>query len=200
MPPRRNKEKFQQLTEFERRRIIGLREGGLFYRVIGPRGQRNSSTVIRVWKQCTEQLAKLAVDDGRQLAARWSTATGVLMSASSIRRHLLHRGLRARMPLYRISFTLNHQRLRLQCSHNHRAWEADWYQVVFSDELRFNLWDHEGRIRIVRSAGELCLPECVIKRHSGLTPGVMVWGAISYHERSNLLRIEVATGTSVKLK
>ncbi|GFW30957.1 hypothetical protein TNCV_2940571 [Trichonephila clavipes] len=25
---------------------------------------------------------------------------------------------------------------------------------------------------------------------SGLTPGVMVWGAISYHERSNLLRIE----------
>ncbi|GFT28504.1 HTH_Tnp_Tc3_2 domain-containing protein [Trichonephila clavipes] len=36
----------------------------------------------------------------RQLAARWSSATDVLMSASSIRRRrrLLHRGLRARMP------------------------------------------------------------------------------------------------------
>ncbi|GFW43034.1 transposable element Tcb2 transposase [Trichonephila clavipes] len=42
----------------------------------------------------------MAVNDGtassRQLTARWSTATGVLMSASSIRRRLLHRGLRAR--------------------------------------------------------------------------------------------------------
>ncbi|GFX42853.1 uncharacterized protein TNCV_5072171 [Trichonephila clavipes] len=44
-----------------------------------------------------------------------------------------------------------------------------------------------------RSAGERCLPECVIERHSGLTPGVMVWGAISYHGRSNLLRIEVSS-------
>ncbi|GFT22410.1 transposable element Tcb2 transposase [Trichonephila clavipes] len=35
----------------------------------------------------------------RQLAARLSTATGVLMSASSIRRRLQPRGLRARVPL-----------------------------------------------------------------------------------------------------
>ncbi|GFT83926.1 hypothetical protein TNCV_2020081 [Trichonephila clavipes] len=48
MPPRRNKEKFQQLTEFERRRIIGLREGGFSYSAIGARVQRNSSTVMRL--------------------------------------------------------------------------------------------------------------------------------------------------------
>ncbi|GFW70709.1 transposable element Tcb2 transposase [Trichonephila clavipes] len=41
------------------------------------------------------------------------------------------------------------------------------------------MWDHEGRIRVRRYAGEQCLPECVIKRHSGVTPGVMVWDAIS---------------------
>ncbi|GFU42152.1 transposable element Tcb2 transposase [Trichonephila clavipes] len=58
------------------------------------------------------------------------------------------------------------------------------------DKSRFNLWDHEGLIRVRRYAGESCLPECVIERHSGLTPGVMAWGAISYHGRSNLLRIE----------
>ncbi|GFU63942.1 HTH_Tnp_Tc3_2 domain-containing protein [Trichonephila clavipes] len=48
----------------------------------------------------------MVVNDGtassKQVAARWSTATGVLMSATSIRRRLLHRGLRARVPLYRI--------------------------------------------------------------------------------------------------
>ncbi|GFV64460.1 transposable element Tcb2 transposase [Trichonephila clavipes] len=60
-----------------------------------------------------------------QLAARWSSATGVLMSASSIRRHLLHRGLRARLPLYKIPLMANHRRLRLQRAHEHRAWQAD---------------------------------------------------------------------------
>ncbi|GFY14062.1 hypothetical protein TNCV_3274941 [Trichonephila clavipes] len=50
--------------------------------------------------------------------------------------------------------------------------------------------NHDDRIRVRRYAGELCLPECVVERHSGLTPGVMVWGAISYHGRSNWLRIE----------
>ncbi|GFT85157.1 transposable element Tcb1 transposase [Trichonephila clavipes] len=126
----------------------------------------------------------------RQLAARWSTATGVLMSASSIRRRLLRRGLLARVPLYRIPLTANHRRLRLQWAHKHRAWKADWHQVVFSDKSRFNLWDHDGRIRVKCYAGERCLPECVIERHSGLTPGVMVWGAILYRLRCNLLRIE----------
>ncbi|GFW45375.1 transposable element Tc1 transposase [Trichonephila clavipes] len=81
--------------------------------------------------------------------------------------------------------------MRLQWAHEHRAWKADSHQVFFSDESRFNLWDHDGRICVRRYAGERCLPECVIERHSGLTPGVMVWSAISYHGRTNLLRIDV---------
>ncbi|GFV17578.1 HTH_Tnp_Tc3_2 domain-containing protein [Trichonephila clavipes] len=95
----------------------------------------------------------------RQLAARWSTAAGVIMSVSSISRRLLHRGSRARVPLYRMPLAANHRRLRLQWAHEHRAWEADWHQVVFSDESHFNLWDHVGRIRVRRYAGEHCFPE-----------------------------------------
>ncbi|GFW60161.1 uncharacterized protein TNCV_1842441 [Trichonephila clavipes] len=55
MPPRRNKEKFQQLSEFEWRRIIGLRKGGFTYHAIGARVQWNSSTVMQVWKQWTDE-------------------------------------------------------------------------------------------------------------------------------------------------
>ncbi|GFT48263.1 uncharacterized protein TNCV_4708361 [Trichonephila clavipes] len=62
--------------------------------------------------------------------------------------------------------------------------------IACKDESRFNLWDHDGRIRVRCYVGERCLPECVIVRHSGLTSGVMVCGAISYHERSNVLPIE----------
>ncbi|GFV46303.1 transposable element Tcb2 transposase [Trichonephila clavipes] len=83
------------------------------------------------------------------------------MSASSIRRCLLHRGLRARVPLDRIPLTANHRQLRLQWAHEHRAWQADWHQVVFSDESRFNLSEHDDYV------GERCLPDCVIERHSG---------------------------------
>ncbi|GFW30713.1 transposable element Tc1 transposase [Trichonephila clavipes] len=99
----------------------------------------------------------------RQLAARWFTATGVLMSDSSILRRLLQRGLRARVHLYRIPLTANHRRLSLQWVHKHRVWQADWHQVVFSDESRINL----RHIRVRRYAGELCLPGCVIERHRG---------------------------------
>ena len=215
MPRQRQRAAFHQLTEFERGRIIGLREGGFSYRAIAARVQRNSSTVMREWKQWTDENRTTrksgsgrrnvtsACDDrhlvrmvrmdrtasSRELAAHWATATGVALSASSIRRRLLRCGLRARTPLYRIPLTRNHRRLRLQWAHAHRDWRADWQRVVFSDESRFNVWHHDGRIHVRRYAGERHLPECIIQRHTGRTPGVMVWGAIAYHGRSQLLRI-----------
>ncbi|GFV37901.1 transposable element Tc1 transposase [Trichonephila clavipes] len=139
-------------------------------------------------------LLRMAVNDhtasSSQLAKRSSTATGVLMSASSIRRRLLRRGLRARVPLYRIPPHGKPSTAASAMGSRAQSQQADWLQVVFSDESLFNLWNHDGCIRVRRYAGERCLPECVIERNSGLTTGVMVWDAISYHGRPNLLRIE----------
>ncbi|GFS67029.1 transposable element Tcb2 transposase [Trichonephila clavipes] len=47
---------------------------------------------------------------------------------------------------------------------------ASW--IACKGESYFNLWDHDGRIRVKRYAGERYLPECVIERYSGLTPGI----------------------------
>ncbi|GFX99494.1 transposable element Tc1 transposase [Trichonephila clavipes] len=49
---------------------------------------------------------------------------------------------------------------------------------------------HDGCIHVRHYASVRCLPECVFKRYTCLTSGAMVWDAISYHGRSNLLRIE----------
>ena len=57
----------------------------------------------------------------RQLAAHWSIATGVLISASSICQYLLHHGLHARLPLCRIPLTAYHRRLHLQWAYEHSA-------------------------------------------------------------------------------
>ena len=110
MPPRLNKDNFQQLTEFGRGRIIGLREGGFSYRIKVDRVQQNIFTVMRVWEQWTDEhritrktgseqqkvtptcydrhLFRMAVNDStafsRQLAALCYTATDVLTSASSV--------------------------------------------------------------------------------------------------------------------
>ncbi|GFU71337.1 transposable element Tc1 transposase [Trichonephila clavipes] len=139
----------------------------------------------------------MAVNDStasfKQLAARWSTATGVLMSAASIYRRLLHRGLRARVPLYRIPLTANQRRVSLQWAHKHRACQVNWHQVVFSDESRFHLWGHDGHISVRRYASERCLPECVMERHSGVMRFRIMDDPICYELRV----ISIATGSSV---
>ncbi|GFS79298.1 transposable element Tc1 transposase [Trichonephila clavipes] len=182
MPCRRKGAKFEQISEFERGKIVGLREAGLSYRAVAARVQRNSSTIMRVSKQWT--------DEGRTARISGSGPRNVTSAPDDRRlRRLLQRGLRARIPLCRIPLTQNHRRLRLHWANVHRSWRADWQQVVFSDESRFNLWHHVGRIHVRCYAGERHIPECIIKRHSRRTPGVMVWGAIAYHGRSQLLRI-----------
>ena len=93
------------------------------------------------------------------------------MSASSIRRSLLHRGHRERLILYSIPLTANHRRLRFQRAHEHRAWQVDWHQVVFWDESRFNFWDQGGRVRVWRNTYEHRLLECVTDQHLDWTPG-----------------------------
>ncbi|GFW22669.1 transposable element Tc1 transposase [Trichonephila clavipes] len=136
MPCRRKGAKFEQISEFERGKIVGLREAGLSYRAVAARVQRNSSTIMRVSKQWTDEETS---------AAAWAARKD---------------------SLYRIPLTQNHRHLRLQWANVHRSWRADWQQVVFSDESRFNWWHHDGRIGVRRYAGERHIPECIIERHS----------------------------------
>ncbi|GFX22646.1 transposable element Tc1 transposase [Trichonephila clavipes] len=141
---------------------------------------------MRVWKRGTDE---------HRTARKTGRGRRKVTSANGDR-HLLRMAVNDRTASTRqIPLTANHRRLRLQLAHEHRACQADWHKVVFSDESRFNLWDHDGRIRVRRYAGERCLPESGVERHNGLTPGATVWGAISYHGRSNLLRIKGIPGT-----
>ncbi|GFX84911.1 transposable element Tcb1 transposase [Trichonephila clavipes] len=68
-------------------------------------------------------------------------------------------------------------------------WAAEWNEVVFTDESRICLQHHDGRIRVWRHRGERMLYSCVMHRHTGPAPGIMVWGGIGYHSRPSLVRI-----------
>ena len=124
------------------------------------------------------------------MIGRWSTATGLDLSASTVPRSLLRAGLVARMPLCRLPLSRDRQHLRLEGARERRHWRAEWRNVVFSDQSRFNMSYNDGRIRVRRYACERNLRACIIQRHIGPTPNVMVWSAIGYNMRSCLLRIE----------
>ncbi|GFX16535.1 transposable element Tcb1 transposase [Trichonephila clavipes] len=111
------------------------------------------------------------------------------VSARTIRCHLLQSGLSARRPSLGLPLTQNHKCLRRQWYDERRMWAAEWNEVVFTDESRICLQHHDGRIRIWRQRGERMPNSCVMHRHTGPAPGIMVWGGIGYHSRTPLARI-----------
>ncbi|GFV88247.1 transposable element Tcb1 transposase [Trichonephila clavipes] len=68
-------------------------------------------------------------------------------------------------------------------------WAAEWNEVVFTDESRICLQNHDSRIRVWRHRGERMLNSCVVLRHTVPAPGIMVLGGIGYHSRTPLVRI-----------
>lgn len=139
MPCQKPRKPYQQLAEFVRGRIVGMQEGGFSYKKLQPacsvmrqqrcvfvrNGQRRIKQSENQWGSGARNSTRvrddrhlicMAVTDrtasSRVLAQLWSIATGVLLSSSTIRRHLLQYELRAKVPLRRITLSLNHRRLR----------------------------------------------------------------------------------------
>ncbi|GFU57754.1 transposable element Tcb2 transposase [Trichonephila clavipes] len=112
------------------------------------------------------------------------------VSARIIRRRLAEGHLGSRRPLRVLSLMLTHRRLRLEWCRARGNWiAAEWNQVVFSDESRFNLSSVDNRVRVWKPRGERLNPAFALQRRTTSTVGVMVWGAIAYNTRSPLVLI-----------
>ncbi|GBM00436.1 hypothetical protein AVEN_179241-1 [Araneus ventricosus] len=131
---RRRRSHYQQLTEFERGRVVGLREGGFSFRDIAERLGRNVSTVHDCWQQWSrEDTASRRPDSGRPRgtteredrrvrrmavahrsasAAEIRAAVGTTVTQRTVTNRLLQGQLRARRPIACIPLTPNHCRLR----------------------------------------------------------------------------------------
>ncbi|GFW59761.1 transposable element Tcb1 transposase [Trichonephila clavipes] len=214
MSRRKQRLAFDQVSEFDRGRIVAYRDCGLSFREIGSHVRRNQTTVMRIcdrWMQegttdrhgrshppqCNtsredRQILRMTVTDrsvtSRTLAQHIKSVTHHSVSARTIRRRLQQSGLSARRPLLGLPLTQNHRRLRRQWCDERRMWVADWIEVVLTDESCICLQHHDGRIRVWRHCGERKLNNCVMHRHTGPAPGVMVWGGIGYHSRTPLVR------------
>lgn len=215
MPRRKQRSSFDQVSEFDRGRIVAYRDCGLSFREIGRRVGRNQTTVMRIcdrWvqegttdrrdrphrPQCTtsrddRQIVRMAVTDrsltSRTISQQIQSVTHHPVSARTIRRRLQQNGLSARRPLLCLPLTRNHRRLRRQWCDERRMWTTEWNEILFTDESRFCMQHHDGRIRVWRHRGERMLNSCIMHRHTGPAPGIMVWGGIGYLSRTPLVRI-----------
>ncbi|GFW98702.1 transposable element Tcb1 transposase [Trichonephila clavipes] len=125
----------------------------------------------------------------RTIAQHIESVTHHSVSVRAIRRRLQQSGLSARRPLLGLPLTQNHRRLCRQWYDEIRMWVVEWNEVVLTEESRFCLQHHVGRIRVWRHRGERMLNSCVMHRHSGPAPGIMVRGGIEYPSRTALVRI-----------
>ncbi|GFV22462.1 DDE_3 domain-containing protein [Trichonephila clavipes] len=97
---------------------------------------------------------------------------------------------RGRRPLRRLPLTPHHRQCRLDFADLGQRSVTDWRRVIFSDESRFSLSDDDHRTRVWRRTGQRSDPAFIVERHTAISQGVTVWGAISWDTRSSLVVLQ----------
>ncbi|GBO37089.1 hypothetical protein AVEN_176224-1 [Araneus ventricosus] len=139
MPLRSRRSHYQQLTEFGRGRVVGLREGGFSFRDIAERRGRNISTVHHCWQQWSREgtASRRPGSRGTTVAHRTASAAeiraevGTTVTQRTVTNRLLQGQLRARRPVACIPPTPNHCRLRREWCQARAHWRTEWRSVVF---------------------------------------------------------------------
>lgn len=137
----------------------------------------------------------------QHLRNRFQSATHTAMnipghqpiSRQTVSRRLAAHGIRARRPLQRPQLTRRHRQARLAWAHVHSTWRRhDWATVLFTDESRFVLGRHDGRMRCYRRTNERFLDACIHEAPNRGYGQVMVWGGITTDHRTPLVNLPVA--------
>ncbi|GFT60995.1 transposable element Tcb1 transposase [Trichonephila clavipes] len=123
------------------------------------------------------------VSISRTTAQQIQSATHHSVTLRTIRRCLKLSRMSTRRPLLRLPLTGNHRGLPHQWCGERCTWTTEWNGIAFTDESRFCLQHHDGRILVWRR-GERLLNCCVMHRHTGPALGIMVWGGIGFHCRT----------------
>ncbi|GFX36491.1 transposable element Tcb1 transposase [Trichonephila clavipes] len=151
MSRKKQRSAFDQVSEFDRGRIVAYRDCKLSFKEFGRRVGRNQ-TIMRIcdrWMQEgttarrgrshppqyttsreDRQIVRMAVTDrsvaSRTVAQHIESVTHHSVSARTIRCRLQQSGLSTRRPLLGLPLTQSHRRLRRQWCYERRMWVAEW--------------------------------------------------------------------------
>ncbi|GFV56656.1 transposable element Tcb1 transposase [Trichonephila clavipes] len=165
MSRRKQRSAFDQVSDYDRGKIVPYRDCGLAFRKIGNRVGQNQTTVMRIrdrWMQedtmdrcgrshppqCTTsredtQIVRMAVTDrsitSRTVAQHIESVTHHSVTARTIRRRLQQSSWSTRRALLGLPLTQNHRCLRHQWCNERRIWVAESNGVLLTDESRICL-------------------------------------------------------------
>lgn len=108
----------------------------------------------------------------------------------TVRNRLREVGLRARRPYFGRILWRQHRGARVGWCNTVRNWTLrNWRRIWLSGESRFMLQHRDGRVRVYRRKNKRFANNCVVEvdRISGVS--VMMWGAISYNQRTSLVLV-----------
>ncbi|GFX49980.1 HTH_Tnp_Tc3_2 domain-containing protein [Trichonephila clavipes] len=146
--------------------FIGAPKRDIIYqkKIYAPR--RNQATITKLGKECS-------------------------LTSSAIKRNHKETTVRSRRPLRRLPLTPHHRQCRLDFCRPRATWSVtDWRRVIFSDKSRFSLSADDDRTRVWRRTGQRSDPAFIVERHTAISQGVTVWGAISWDTRSSLVVLQ----------
>ena len=144
-----------------------------------PRSGRPRCTSARQDRYIVTSALRQRRLNSRRLRENFRTATNVNVSDQTIRNRLHERNIHARRPVVRQPLTRQHRVHRRLWAAQHRCWTlVQWGRMMFSDESRFNVDDHDGRMRVWRRLGERYTAPCIALHDRWGGGSVMVWAGI----------------------
>jgi len=205
-----------QLSQFDRGRIIGMLEAGLSQREVARRLGCSRPAVKRWWDRFQETRGckrkdgsgRPRLSDGRddrylvqyvkrhrflsveRFRQQWRQACNIAASRSTINKRLVSTKLRSYRPAVRIPLGPAHKAAWVQWCQEHADWTEDqWRSVMWSDESRFCMDFHDGRIRVRRMPSERFVDGCMVEHDHYGGGSVMMWWEITATGRTALIRV-----------
>jgi len=88
----------------------------------------------------------------------------------------------------KVVLTRKHRQARLEWARAHlRFTRADWANVLFSDETRYNVTSNDGLLRVYRRTHERISENCVVERDRFGGGSVTILEGISLHHKTPVL-------------
>lgn len=126
-----------------------------------------------------------------EIAAQIHELLGKQVHPKTVRRMFHQAGYKARVPRKMPYISKANRKKRLQFANQYVTKDPDfWNRVIFSDESKFNLFHHDGRILVWRRRNAKLEPAnmtCTVKYGGG---GIMVWGCMAASGVGNLVFID----------
>jgi transposase len=204
MPKRLNK----QLKESIKSRIEskhGIREVAKYFKVststvhklsktckknisINGRPKKLSPTTIT---HCVTQITRGNTKNATELAKSLKRQSNISVSRQTVARALMERGLKSKEKKEKPFLRAKNVKERLKFAKVHEDWtEADWRQVIYSDETKINRFGSDGRVWSWCRDEDPLLPQNVKQtiKHGG--GNIKIWGCMAANGVGGMCKID----------